>query len=310
MENFNVNKCKAFINFMLTQQQWSGINKQDIDKWFLNFRSLDTDEIKLVYKLLVNIIYFSEKDVTDALRYGVLNCLSYSDILEKQKETSFALSPKALLNIYNEKLNKSCFVPLLDSDSPHESGNSISRLLVQQGIVTDDCSMFIDKVPEFFKSRVVENLVIVDDCVGSGDQLTTFWTGTMVDDGEGAITIKELCEKYNVKANYLTLFGYNKNIDSLRDNFKDLNIHCVRLLNDSHRVFSDLSYVWESKEERDSAFSLFESLTKNAGIPLLGYKELDFAFIMHRTIPDWSLPLFWKENNDWKLLLRRKNSNG
>ena len=155
----------------------------------------------------------------------------------------------------------------------------------------------------------MKNLVIVDDCVGSGQQLRTFWEETTIDDNGSQISIEELCEKYSVKANYLTLFGYNKSIEQLSDEFPDLNICCVRELNDQLRVFSEHSYIWSTPEERGKAFELFDALAKNAGIPTYGYNNLDFAFVMHKTIPDWSLPIFWKENSDWKLLVRRKNSN-
>ena len=82
MDKLYINKCKAFIDFMLTQQQWSGLTKANIDSWLSNFRGLSHEEQELVYKLLTNVIYFSENDVTEALRSGVYNCLSYSDVLE------------------------------------------------------------------------------------------------------------------------------------------------------------------------------------------------------------------------------------
>ena len=119
----------------------------------------------------------------------------------------------------------------------------------------------------------------------------------------------DFCQKHGIVANYLTLFGYNKSIYNLQKEFSNLNIYCVRELNDQHRVFSDSSYVWKDENEKAKAFDLFNSLAENAGVPIYGYKGLDFAFIMHKTIPDWSLPIFWKQNSDWKLLLRRKNSN-
>lgn len=95
----------------------------------------------------------------------------------------------------------------------------------------------------------------------------------------------------------------------MRKDIPELKIICTRYLSDYHRVFSDDNYIWNDNKERDNALALFESLTKNVGISLKGYKGLDFAFIMHKTIPDWSLPIFWKYNNDWNLLMRRKNSN-
>lgn len=309
MNNLYINKCKAFIDFMLSQQQWSGITKAAIESWMGNFKGLTHEEQELVYKLLTNIIYFSENDVTDALKIGVYNCLSYADVLEKQKASNFSLSTITLKNTHKSNINKSCFVPLLDSGAPHESANNVCRILVQQGIVPAEKSMFIEQVPALLKSGQVTNLIIVDDCVGSGNQLRTFWEETRVNDDGSAISIKELCQKYGATANYLTLFGYNNSIEELKKEFPDLNIFCVRELNDDLRVFSDTSYIWKDNEERARALALFDALAKNAGIPTYGYSGLDFAFVMHKTIPDWSLPIFWKENGDWKLLLRRKNSN-
>ncbi|WP_297958903.1 hypothetical protein [uncultured Ruminococcus sp.] len=309
MNELYINKCKMFIDFMLSQQQWSGITKINIDSWLNNFKSLKKDEQALVYKLLTHLIYFSENDVIDALKNGVYNCLSYYDILGKQKESKFSVSNHKLSTIHKSNINKSCFVPLLDSDSPHESANNICRALVQQGIISADRSIFINHVPDLVKHVELDNLIIVDDCVGSGDQLRDFWLNMRVKDGNCSLAVKELCQKNGLKANYLTLFGYDKSIKKLQEDFPELNIHCVRILNDQHRVFSDCSYIWENCDERDKAFDLFSSLAKNAGIPIYGYKDLDFAFIMHKTIPDWSLPIFWKENSDWNLLLRRKNSN-
>lgn len=310
MEALYINKCKAFIDFMLLQQQWSGITKRDIDKWINNFQGLSEDELKLVYKLLTNIIYFSEKDVTEVLKRGVFECVAYNSVLAAQKEQGFVLSQIALRNIYEQELNGSCFVPLLDSGAPHESGNYVTRLLVQQGIVPQDKSMFLNRAISLLISGKIKNLIIVDDCVGSGQQLTDFWEKKPVLNVDGvALTLKDVCKKYGVTANYLTLFGYDKNIKRLQGLFPDLSIFCVRYLRDKHRVFSDGSYIWNDATEKDKALELFKSVTKDVGIPLCGYKGLDFAFIMHQTIPDWSLPVFWKENADWNLLVRRKNSN-
>lgn len=309
MNDLRIDKYKMFISFMLSQQQWSGLTKAKIDSWLNNFKDLSIEEQLLAYKLLTSIIYFSENDITDALKIGVFNCLSYHDVLEQQKKTHFSLSTQKLYNLHCNNIAKSCFVPLLDNEAPHESGNNICRILVQHNIVPKEQSVFIKQTPKLFKTNSFENLVIVDDCVGSGDQLKTFWNKTRIIDDGKEFTIIELCERYKVKANYLTLFGYNKSIDELRKTITGLNIVCVRELSNQHRVFSDDSYIWKDMDERNKAYKLFSTLSKNSGIDLLGYKKLDFAFMMHNTIPNWSLPMFWKENSDWNLLMMRKDSN-
>ena len=304
-----INKCKAFIDFMISQQQWSGLTIADVTSWLNNFKGLSVEEQELVYKLLTNIIYFSENDMADALRQGVYYCLSYWDVLETQKASCFTTSLHSLNSLHNTNIRKAYFVPLSDKGAPHESGNNISRILVQQGIIPPERSVFIEQVPDLLKSETANNLVIVDDCVGTGNQLKAFLEETKLVVGDRVFSIKEFCHENGLKANYLTLFGYDKSITELRNIFPELSIICVRELNDQHRVFSDTSYIWKDQEERDKALCLFESLTKNIGISVYGYKELDFAFIMHKTIPNWSLPIFWKENSDWNLLMRRKSSN-
>lgn len=304
-----INKYKTLINFMLLQQQWSGLTKVDIDRWIGNFRELSEEEQMLVYKLLSNIIYYSENDLIEILKEGVYKCVAYETILEQQKNIKFNLSQKALKNIYEEELKQSCFVPLLDSDSPHESGNYMARLMVQQGIIANEQSMFIEKVPEALEQTNYKRLIIVDDCVGSGHQLSDFWNYKKINVEGVELSIKELCAKYNINASYLTLCGYNNSIDTLQASFPDLRIFCIRSLSDKQRVFSQTTYVWKDLDELQKAKNLFETLATGAGFSLYGYNDLDFAFIMHKTIPDWSLPLFWKENSDWKLLMRRKNSN-
>lgn len=303
-----IHKCKNYINFMLSQQQWSGLTKDEVLRWLENFKELDSSDKILVYKLLTNLIYYSEKDVIDALREGIKTDLYYEFILKKQKETDFSLSPHALNRFIREELQKTCFIPLSDSGAPHESGNYVTRLLVSQGLIDSSQSMFANDIVPRICDRKFSRVVIVDDCVGSGDQLRNFWTDTMILVGQKQIYLREFCEQYSVSVAYLTLFGYDQSIEMLKKEFKDLKICCVRLLSNQQRVFMENSYVWENDEERKRAFSLFENITHEKGIALYGYADLDFAFIMHQTIPDWSLPMLWKQNADWNLLMRRKNS--
>ncbi|AFM02260.1 hypothetical protein Desde_3998 [Desulfitobacterium dehalogenans ATCC 51507] len=307
--NQQIHKCKAFINFMLTQQQWSGITKAEIDQWVNNFKGLNPNELLLVYKLLANLIYYSENDVIDALREGVYNCLFYNILLDKQKSAKFGFSAHALSSVLKDELKKTCFIPLLDSDSPHESANYLARLLVQQQLVDAHQSMFLDDAVGPIETGRYSRLVIIDDCIGSGDQLRGFWNDTAKLSIDGIeISLDEFCKLNSVDISYLTLFGYDKSIDQLKREIPQLNICCVRMLSDSQRVFFENSYIWTNEEERHQAQTLFSELTKEHGIPLFGHGDLDFAFIMHKTIPDWSLPMFWKERPDWKLLMRRKNS--
>lgn len=302
-----IDKCKLFVQFMCVQQ-WTGLSNESIAKWLNNFNEYSLYEKYLAHKLLVNIIYFSESDVIDTLKNGIFKCLYHDLILKKQIESDFGLSQQKISNIINTKLSESCFTPLLDSDSPHESGNYISRLLVQHGIIRDKQSVFLRNIPETYKQKQFEDLIIVDDCIGSGDQLRDFWEHAFIDDKK--CYLRDFCDTNKISVHYITLFGYDKSIQDLKNELQDLDLCCVRELSDNQRVFLNNSYVWKDEKELQDAIELFKSIKNEYDIPLYGYKKLDFAFIMHQTIPNWSLPLFWKKRNGWELLLRRKNSDG
>lgn len=307
-----IHKCRLFIELMLSNQQWSGLTKSDIDRWISNFVELGESEKYYIYKLLSNIIYFSEKDVENILRDGVFNHLFGNIILNNQIVNKFQLSMRALENIVIGEIRKTCFIPLLDASAPHESGNYISRILVQKGIIYQYQSLFCSSIDNDFISRGFNRIVIVDDCVGSGDQLTEYWTEKAtinIEENNKKMLLKDWSKNNGIEVHYLTLFGYENNIIQLQSSLPELKIHCVKMLGDVHRVFGDNSYVWDDNEEKECALKIINQIAYEKSIDLYGYKGLDFALVMHQTIPDWSLPLFWRETPDWKCLIRRKNSN-
>ncbi len=302
-----ISKCKSFFRFMVNQNQWTGLSFEDIERWIDNFNELDQNERYFAYRLLAHIIYFSEKDLVKALDYGLYKCLVYESMLDEQLKSKFRMSSKAIDNIYHEQKSKAVFVPLLDNNGPHESGNYISRLLVQHELIRTEQSLYLDDVLNYCNRSDVRKIIIVDDCVGSGQQLKDFCKSRFRN-GNNCTELYDFCVKHNIEILYLTLFGYDKSIIELQNELKYMKIYCVRYLTERQRVFSDESYVWKDGE-REKAVELFKRITRSVGIPFLGYNNLDFAFVMNNTIPDWSLPIFWKENAEWNLLIRRKNSN-
>ena len=303
----DITEYKHFINHMLNNRQWSGLEKKDIERWIGNFVDIADDvEMYYVYKLLANLIYFSENDMIDSLSNGIINYLHRDVILKEQIESGFTLSSKAIDNIIKKMIAGTCFTPLLDNDAPHESGNYIMRLIVQGGLAPVSQSVFAKEISK----TGYERLVIVDDCLGTGQQLKAFWENQKLCIEEKDVLLRDFCEERKIEVCYLVLFGYEDNINALRTDLPDLSIYCVNKLGNKQRVFSDESYIWENSSERDQARDFFQKITREFGIAFLGYNGLDFAFIMHHTIPDWSLPLFWQERPEWKVLLRRKNSNG
>jgi hypothetical protein len=302
-----VNRCKQFIEAMLNSKQWSGLTRNDVFRWLSNFKGLKDEEEYIVYKLLTNIIYFSDTDIIYLLKDGIKNYLFNDKLLDAQITADFELNDQQILDIINNEIAITCFVPLLNTNKPHESGNYITRLLVQNNIIDATQSVFPDRIEDAIDSFSYKRITIVDDCIGTGNQLVDFLTDKII--ANKTMLLIEWAKQKNIEVNYLVLFGYKKTIEDLSRIYKDLKINCLKELDDNLRIFNDNSYIWKNIDERDFALSLFSNITKANRINLFGYEDLDFAFIMDKTIPDWSLPVFWQTNEKWYNLLMRKNSN-
>lgn len=297
-------KYRLYIDFMInTVRHWSAIDQSNVNAWMSNFKKISEREKELLYKLLTNILYFSEDDIINMLSFGVNNILYKEELLEKELETNFGLDFLQLKKIKDDYLQETCFIPLLFSNSPQESGNYIIRLLVSQKIISDSQAFFPKDLPSKFNEKKFKKVVIVDDCIGSGDQLGMFLEDTYLKYNDSKIKLQDYCQKNGLEICYMALFGYEKKVS---DNNLNIKIHCLKILKERHRVFIKNSYIWDNINELDYAKEFFVKILKDYEIKLSGYHDLDFALIMHRTIPDWSLPLFWEENNGWKYLLRRK----
>lgn len=293
--------AKLVIRFYIECRQWDDVNWSKVKSWVDNFPE-DEDSQYLIFRLLKHILYYSEHDMLRMLNKGIFEKVFGSDVMKHQIESEFSVRQNDLQFYLNELISKTYFIPLLDQGETYESGNQIARLLVYKlGIPTERVTLNLNKLLQGSCNR----LIIVDDCIGSGDQCRTFWSNTKI----GNELLYEWCLKNNIQAYYVMLLGYKKNIEQLKKDLPQLNICCVEELEDEHRVFHDNSKYWDNESELLEARKFFSQMCDSYGIPLSGYNNLDFAAVLHYNIPDWSLPMFWcARNPDWKILLRRKNS--
>ena len=301
-------KYKIYIDFMLKNGYWSGVGKPEIDSWLNNFKENSLEEKYYIHRLLTNMIYLSEKDLVNNLKEAVTSRLHREILLREQISRDFILSQAAKRDLITSIMEKTYFTPLLINGAPHESANYLLRFLVQEEIISPSQSINLGAIPQLVSEGKLQKIIIFDDCLGSGQQIQEFWTQAQIDD---QTLLKNYCQTNGIEVCYLVLFGYDLGIKDLGElsEMAELKIYCMNTITKNQNVFDENSYVWEDSMEMEKAYAFFEGVAKEFNFPILGYKNLGFAFIMHRTIPDWSLPIFWKNRCDWKPLLKRKGSN-
>lgn len=205
-----------------------------------------------------------------------------------------------------EELAKTLFIPLLNDNKPSESGPLVVRYLTTNLNIPQSNTAFhfdleIDKINSF------NRIIIVDDCIGSGQHLKDFWNGTV--DKKGLKNILPYKEK---DIYFLSLIGYiNTIVDLYGDGLiEGLKIVLCDQLTDDHRILNASHNAWRDEHEWQFAQQYLKNLCRNLGIDMLGYNKLDFAVFIHNTAPDWTLPIFWKNIDDeWFNLVNRKNTN-
>jgi len=290
---------------VVCQAQWEYLKYSDLSNWLEDNFEDDVEGKYYATKILLHTVFYNKKDIETLIAYG-LNEKIYGEIVKSElieNDNIYIQNSEALGRVSVLK-SSTFFIPLLDSEKPHESGNGIIGDLVHKQYFSKEQVDFHFKV----KEETLKNykiLVFVDDCIGSGSQLKKFWNSEPIQN------IKNICDKYGIKIYYLVLVGYDKNLIKLKQENKLIGIEIIvcDLLSDKNRVFSDDNIIWDKEtNEREMAIEYFNKLRKTKGVSFLGFKQLDFAVILNDRLPNWSLPIFWKDMVSWKNLLKRKTS--
>ena len=290
---------------VLLSTQWDYLKYSNVIEWLDDNFNNDVEGKYYALKILLNLIYYSKRDLEELLDFGLHEKI-YGEIVKEECLNNLNIyipTSEAEANV-NKLKELSYFVPLLDSNKPHESGNSVIGDLVHKISVNESQVGFHWDIKEEILQKF-KLLIFVDDCVGSGSQLKKFWNSTEIE------KVKVICEKHDIKIYYLVLIGYDKKLEILKKDgeLRGIEVVVCDILSDKNRIFSNENTIWDkTNKEMQNAIIYFEKIRKERGVSFLGFKKLDFAVILHDRLPNWSLPILWKEMDGWKCLLRRKTS--
>jgi hypothetical protein len=273
---------------IISLAQWDYLKYSHLCDWLDDNFSNDIEGKYYAIKILLHTIYYSKQNMERLLNFG-LNEKIYGEIIKSEliDNKNIYIPHSEAEAMVNKLKQKSFFVPLLDSNKPSESGNFVIGDIVHKiNISENQVDFHWNLNEELLKNYRI--LIFVDDCIGSGSQLKKFWNS------EKTNSIKAICKKYDIMIYYLVLIGYDKNIKLLKE---QQNLTGLKV------IVCD-----KTNNEKEKAIQYFERIRKEKGINFLGFKKLDFAVILHDRLPNWSLPIFWKEMTGWKCLLRRKTT--
>ena len=296
-----MDQCALFIEFLLKKRQWSGIGRADYNRWKNNFKEIEDGDY-IAVRIIDSLLYYSEDDMLKMMDDSIMKVYEKEVILPLQIEKRFSSLPSEVEYAVREAMNSTIVMPCLeDVQDPGASGPEIVRNI--RNHFTPQLQIVYNH--NLHPTAEYKILIIIDDCIGSGKQCETFWNEAEIREDK---LLREWVKEKGVKAHYIALVGYKKTVEELNEKFSDITFSCAEYLSDYHQVFSDVSRCWMDNEEQVWAMKLLEEKLNEHGIELNGYSGLSFAVALHKTIPDWSLPMLFKNKNDWQHLLERKTT--
>ena len=297
------------VYFYIESNFWSKPKMKVLHNWLTNFKS--DEEKYCALKLLDRFVYYSEEDIVHLLKYGINEKIVKRHILKVEQENNFKLSNEEIIQLKTEFLKKLYFIKL-DTGNPSQSSEAMLRYLkIDIGFPESNILDIQNLKKEILDN--CDNLVILDDFIGSGTQIRNFWNyGKIKLDGK-EMNLNELKSIYpNLSIEYFCLVCTQEG----HDNFKyddgigirtDLRITYSEILSNKFKVFSKESVYFEKSEIEYCKDILLNLCLKNE-IRLLGYESLDYAIAFHHGIPDCSLPLFYRNTDNWNYLFRNKKT--
>jgi len=284
-------------------QLWPLRTVLDPLRWLSNFSA---SERPLANRLLEGFVYYSEPLVSQMFRATFANISQFvvrnkSNHLAASTEWARFLNSVKIVRVTGEQPN--------DTDS----GYIFSRLAKHWLGFNQSQTIPPEKALELLIKNPRQNIVFVDDFVGSGNQFRDTWT-RYYPVGAGHYSFKTVADASPVTDTVFyapvicTEYG-KQNISKVAPNLKIVPAH---LIGPQYSVLSANSIVWrEDMAGEGPQFVEFSS--RRAGIPdrhgeegcWRGFHELGLAIAFSHGWPDATIPLFYFDQNGWKPLIRK-----
>jgi len=278
--------------------QWDDVDLLDLDRWIRNFT--DSEGKYLAMRLLNRFIYYSERDVKRLLEHGIFKVLLYRDSVGWSRDSQFLMSDDQQQNLASQLLQNTTFTPLLDRNKPSESGPVLCRYLNRDvGIPSAQICQ-----PSDLASKHDTKIVILDDFIGSGQQVIDFWNEPKINQSR----LSELAVTNNLEVACLCLVGTRYGLQRVAAQAKGLRVLTCEVLEEHHRVFHKPSLFFGQASEVQAAKRYLERLCASRQLKLTGFHNLDYALAFHHAIPDASLPLFYESTDNWWPLVKRRSA--
>ncbi len=278
--------------FMVNVRLWPLRSELDPNRWLLNF---EKPELAVAVHLLDQFMYFGE-EMLDAAFLAGFQRISMA-ILQQQQPSQLSLK-------WKQFLSSVLVTPVRgETDNISDSGYVFGRKARQVLGLSEDHLLGPEEATRIAKLSG-RPLVLVDDFVGTGQQMITMWDSLGLD----------ALAKSGVSIFYTPALATNYGRQEILDWCDGLNLSPGQLIPDEYSATAKNSIVWPAGKAEEY-LEIVRRASMRAGIPdtdgqsvddWQGFHKLGLALAMHGSVPDATLPLFRWEGNGWNPLIKKK----
>lgn len=264
--------------------QGLGIGEDKVRAWLNQFG--DNSNQRLMFKILEGLTFYTQANIRQKMREGqgiVMRSLAHKNLvhkIEKKKRSDILVS-------YLDKLAKSGahYAKLYADENKIYVGNVIEKAKLGDAIT---------------KAVDINALAFIDDFIGTGDSACKYFR-------ELEEMYGDLLQKQDLFLLFISGFVSAKTRveDCLSELGLQVQIHICDPLDDSARIFGELSTTFSNPAERNRAREIcYEYGARLVKSYPLGYGDCQAAIVFEDTCPNNTLPILWSEK-DWVPLFPR-----
>ena len=282
----------AKAEFLVNVRIWPLRSELSPDRWLSNFSD---SERPTALHLLDQFMYFGE-ELLDAAFIAGFQRISMS-MLDSR-------NPQRLSVDWDEFLASTLVAPVQgETASVADSGQTFIRK-ARQVLGLDEDQLHAPMVAAKLALSCGRPLVLVDDFVGTGQQMIRMWEN---------LGLQDLTD-CGVPIYYAPAFSTEYGRQAIQKECKGLSLSPGQIISGEYSVVEANSILWPAGRGEE-CLEVVRKASMRAGIPNTngksvddwqGFHRLGLALAMHGSVPDATLPLFRWEENGWKPLIRKR----
>lgn len=275
-------------------------NGLDFESWLDNFQK--QEEKELAARILKYFIYFSDDLIDQMLRTVIGRCGYYF-----------------MQNVpgwNHDSFKSECWYSFIQGENPDDatgSGYIFTRKLREVLNIPDNRIIKFDTLFKKLETSTLQNVILVDDFVGSGAQTDKAWNEHKL--GLKKKTLSELQSRFNHRIIYAPLVVNDMGLLRIKKYCSNLHLEYIYHLGPEYNLLNIDGLCWAGDYSLYARFlNMMNRIAKEQKIPvtggdsvndIMGFAEQGLALAFHHGIPDACPAFFYWNTDNWKPLKKR-----